>query len=364
MAAMPYGKAPEDGGATILCVEDEDDLRADLAEELAEAGYRVLEARDAIEAFDRLATARPDLILCDINLPDRNGYEILRVLRDQHPEMADVPFVFLTALGDPREVVEGKLSGADDYLVKPVDFDIMLATIDARLRQVARIKARAARDLDQLRAALAGLQRDARRDALPAVSQALDYVALGIILLDRQANVVFANRAARTLSSEADGLFMGTALGSARAAETQDLKEAIRRAPSSAEDGEAHVACLRFTRPSGRRDLLLLVCPLSRPMGDGDPNDPVAIVLVSDPERRPHVPADVLASLFGLTPTEADIALRLAEGNRLSDIAAQLNVSQTTIAYHMRNLFQKTETNRQADLVALVLAGPMAMALG
>ncbi|WP_168201391.1 helix-turn-helix transcriptional regulator [Qingshengfaniella alkalisoli] len=63
--------------------------------------------------------------------------------------------------------------------------------------------------------------------------------------------------------------------------------------------------------------------------------------------------------LFGLTPAEARVAGALANGARTVDVAKDLGVSQTTIAFHMRNLFQKTGTNRQADLVALILAGAM-----
>ena len=63
--------------------------------------------------------------------------------------------------------------------------------------------------------------------------------------------------------------------------------------------------------------------------------------------------------LFGLTPTEARVARALVDGDPLVDIASRLDVSQTTIAFHMRNLFQKTGTNRQADLVALILGGSM-----
>src|SRR5690554_486244 len=89
----------------ILCVEDEAALRRDMAEELDEAGYSVIEAANGTEALARLDAVRPDLILCDINMPDSNGYQVLEALRERHPDYADIPFVFLTALADPREVV-------------------------------------------------------------------------------------------------------------------------------------------------------------------------------------------------------------------------------------------------------------------
>ena len=65
---------------TILCVEDEADLRHDLVEELVAAGYRVIEAGDGLEALQKLETAQPDAILCDITMPELGGYELMAKL--------------------------------------------------------------------------------------------------------------------------------------------------------------------------------------------------------------------------------------------------------------------------------------------
>src|SRR5690606_6808851 len=107
----------------ILVVEDEQALRCDIVEELQEAGYRTLAAKDGEEALHLLAETTPDLLLCDITMPGLDGYDVLRRFRAQRPDLSATPFVFLTALSEPREVIEGKLQGADDYLVKPVDYD-------------------------------------------------------------------------------------------------------------------------------------------------------------------------------------------------------------------------------------------------
>jgi DNA-binding NarL/FixJ family response regulator len=353
----------------ILCVEDEDDLRVDLVDELEEAGYSVIEARDGAQAVAQLDVIRPDLILCDVNMPGRNGYDVLHDLRRRRPELADVPFIFLTALADPREVIEGKRAGADDYLVKPIDFDLMLATIEARLRQVSRMRKKVETEIDRMREALQGLGAKAAQDSFRGVCQALDYVTLGVVLLGGQAQILFANRAARSLARESDGLLLEETITSSRAQDTKALRATVDAAIASSASGEDQVSCLSLPRPSGRRDLLLLACPLatSRAVegaieaGGEDAPTPAVVVFVSDPERRPRVPDDVLASLFGLTRAESQIAMKLAEGGRMEEIAASLNVSKTTVAYHMRNIFQKTDTHRQADLVALVLAGPMAM---
>jgi len=202
--------------AVILCVEDEDDLRRDIADELAEAGYEVIEACGGEVALALLETNRPDLILCDISMPGLNGYAVLRAVQAMGAEYADIAFVFLSALGDPREIVEGKRLGADDYLVKPIDYDLLLATVHARLRQIARIHS--------------------------------------------------------VHSAEAAG-----------------------------------------------------------------PDDATLI------------------AAFGLTPAEARVAVALTTGTPLAQISADFGISRTTVAFHMRNIFQKTGTSRQAGLVALLL---------
>src|SRR5690554_3056402 len=162
--------------ALILVVEDEKALRDDIVEELQEAGYRTMAAEDGNKALDLLAQETPDLLLCDITMPGLDGYGVLRRLRTQRPELTITPFVFLTALSEPQDIVKGKLQGADDYLVKPVDYDLMLATIGARLRQVDRIRNRHDDEMVSLRHRLAGLSGG-------GAEAALDLITLGIVLL-------------------------------------------------------------------------------------------------------------------------------------------------------------------------------------
>lgn len=200
----------------ILCIEDEAQLRRDIRDELVEAGYDVVEADNGKQALDKLARVCPDLVLCDISMPELNGYGVLEALQERGPEYAEIPFVFLSALADPRHIVDGKRLGADDYLVKPIDYDLLLATIEARLRQIARI-----------------------RSARPPVPTGSDIT--------------------------------------------------------------------------------------------------------------------MVAQSYGLTPAEIRTAQALTEGRKLTQIAADLGVSRSTVAFHMRNIFQKTDTGRQAELVALLL---------
>src|SRR5699024_8182520 len=124
-AGMIKRPQPPTNNAVILCVEDEQDLLRDIADELAEAGYETVQAANGDEALTRLQALRPDLILCDISLPGLGGFGLLEAVQTRGPEYADIPFVFLSAFSDPREVIEGKRLGADDYLIKPIDYDLL-----------------------------------------------------------------------------------------------------------------------------------------------------------------------------------------------------------------------------------------------
>ncbi|MCB1473775.1 MAG: response regulator [Rhodobiaceae bacterium] len=125
--------------STILCVEDEPQIRADLAEELADAGYEVLEASNGAEGIRMIVERKPDLVISDISMPGMSGYELLTELRRDHPGLAEMPFLFLSAFNERETVIEGIRLGADDFLTKPIDYEMLLTKVEAELRQASRI---------------------------------------------------------------------------------------------------------------------------------------------------------------------------------------------------------------------------------
>ncbi len=122
----------------ILCIEDDRETAELIAEELIERGYDVTVARDGGEGFAAIFKTMPDLILCDINMPVMSGFEVLEHLAKIAPRFGNMPFVFLTALTDRNNQLKGRRLGADDYVTKPIDFDVLDAIIKARLAHVAR----------------------------------------------------------------------------------------------------------------------------------------------------------------------------------------------------------------------------------
>lgn len=336
---------------SILCVEDEADLRADLCEELEAAGYVVFQASDGREALALLRASRPDLVVCDITMPNMSGLDLLAHVRAE-PDLADLPFIFLTALADRRDIIAGKAAGVDDYLTKPIDYDLMLITVAARLEQVARVKGAAIKDKSD-----GGLARS----ALLGANEALHRVAVGIFLLDAERHVVFRNRRAEELLEEADGLSVSHEglLRGEKPPQTQALRLILDAAISRATEGvRTATEAVALTRTSGRRALFAVACPLGR--GPARPGEPVVGLFVSDPERRYNGAAEAVAQLYGLSPAETRLALALSRGLRLDEIADEFGISRNTVSYTMKNLFRKTETDRQADLISLFIASPVA----
>jgi DNA-binding NarL/FixJ family response regulator len=122
----------------ILCVEDDLETATLLAEEFGERGYEVTLAHDGQAGFAAVLKLKPDIVLCDVSMPVMSGFELLDRLVELTPRFASMPFIFLTALGDRDNQLKGRRLGADDYIVKPIDFEILDTIIRARLAKVAR----------------------------------------------------------------------------------------------------------------------------------------------------------------------------------------------------------------------------------
>jgi DNA-binding NarL/FixJ family response regulator len=117
---------------TILVIEDEPQMRRNIVSILRMEGYEAFEAENGRMGIVLASRQRPDLIVCDVMMPELDGYGVLRALQDD-PATMTIPFLFLTAKSSPADVREGMNLGADDYLVKPVRRMDLLAAIRARL---------------------------------------------------------------------------------------------------------------------------------------------------------------------------------------------------------------------------------------
>lgn len=122
----------------VLCIEDEPEILADIVDELRDHGFAVEEARSAEAALPMVEAQMPDLIVCDMQMPGMSGRDLLELLRAREDAVGEVPFVFLTAFGDRKTMLDGRRAGADDYLVKPIDYDLLIATVESHLANARR----------------------------------------------------------------------------------------------------------------------------------------------------------------------------------------------------------------------------------
>ena len=122
----------------ILCVEDDHETASLIAEELIDRGYEVCLARDGRDGFAAILKQDPDLVLSDISMPGMSGFELLERVTALAPRFRHMPFVFLTALTARDNELKGRQLGADDYVTKPIDFDMLETIIQARLAGVSR----------------------------------------------------------------------------------------------------------------------------------------------------------------------------------------------------------------------------------
>ncbi len=164
-------------GATILLVEDNEDLRENASLVLNLEGYHVFPARDGLEALQMLlrGDCKPDLIVSDISMPNMDGYQFFEAIH-KIPDLRVVPFIFLTARGSAHDIRFGKQLGVDDYLPKPFNADDFLIAVASKLKRTQEIRDHAEQALD-----------NARRDMVQLLSHELrtpiTYVAGGFALL-------------------------------------------------------------------------------------------------------------------------------------------------------------------------------------
>lgn len=118
----------------ILVVDDEPEIVEFITYNLKSKGYLVSSAKDGVEAIRKAKDFRPNLILLDVMMPNKDGIETIKELRN-NPEFDDTAIIFLTALNDMKHEIEGLSTGADDYITKPIKPELLVTRIGSALRR-------------------------------------------------------------------------------------------------------------------------------------------------------------------------------------------------------------------------------------
>jgi DNA-binding CsgD family transcriptional regulator len=185
---------------------------------------------------------------------------------------------------------------------------------------------------------------------------ALDAVSTPILLLGRRGTVIGVNAAAAALVSKKDGLLLTRdGISAERPSEAQALHHLLKQVTIPQPDGSWKSAgALKVSRRSGAPLNVVMSAPSRKSSFIAD-HRVFALMFVNDPDQRPVPAPSVLQMLFGLTPSEARVALHLAEGQDLRTACDEFSITYATGRAHLRNIFQKVGVRRQAELSSLIL---------
>lgn len=188
----------------------------------------------------------------------------------------------------------------------------------------------------------------------------LNLVPLGVILTDENCRLILVNRAAEKILTEHDGLKLNhDTVVATSSRESRALRKLVSDAVHSSPSGECRpCAAMTVSRTSSRRAYEIVVVGLPVKTVIHRPFTMVAVLFIGQQDVENATVEPVIAGLYGLTPAESRLAAKLMRGRSLSQISSELQITRETARTHLRNIFSKTQTNRQSELVRLLVAGP------
>jgi DNA-binding NarL/FixJ family response regulator len=284
---------------------------------------------DPLAAVAAMRGSPFDVVVSDMKMPGLTGIEMVVAMRAAAPGAA---YIMLTGTADLRTAIDA-INRADvfRFFTKPCPAFLLAEGIAD---------------------ALAARRPPDRPSGHSIGEAALDRLPVGVLVVDGANHILFMNRRGAALCAEEDGLLLGSGrqCRAAATAETAALHAAVAEALRN-----GTTTALSVARPSMKRPYSVLISPLTE---TGAQDTPSAALYVSDPDDLPLVPPDQLGRLLDLTPAEARIAHSLALGHSLDEAAAASGVTVSTARTYLKQVFVKTGTARQAELVKLVLGLP------
>jgi len=188
-------------------------------------------------------------------------------------------------------------------------------------------------------------------------SSTMDRMLVGTVVFDESGLVLRTNAVASGVLAEKDGIRINqNRLHAEFAAEDRELQRLVKMALT--ESGAVPIVPqpMTVTRPSGRSSLGVLVRPVPAGEWSEERHRPAAVAFIRDPERKWQLSLEMVRQLFGLTGSEAALALLLANGFTLDEAAVELGIRKNTIRAHLRSIFAKTGVRRQTTLIHLLLS--------
>lgn len=310
-----------------------------LTSNISKPVMELMHVPEAEALLNQRSAADADIILLDADCTGDQEYETLKALRATFP---DLPVVLLT--DDEDNIGQFAIrNGAQDYLIRN-----QLTATGLGRSLVSAIERQRGQQSPSDTAPL-----------LESATAVLNRLPMGVILVTAASQVLFFNGKAKTYLDRKDGLIVDTNryCRAQNASENKQLTELLNNAlsPSGAEKQEGDFA-MSVSREQNDAPLTVMVAPIGTGVaGKG------AVLFVTDPSEPVELSIEAICRLYGLTPAEGRLALGLTNGRKLDDLAEEWGVSMHTVRSQLRQIFRKTDTSRQSELVKLILTGPAAL---
>lgn len=294
----------------------------------------------------RVAAERYDVTLLHFGVLDEKSINRIKTLYG-HVEWR--PIIVVSDDENDEMILTAVRIGADDFLMgKHLDARLLARSLLFAIERTTRSRKRAG--------------FPAYREIRHTAGGIMDRLPMGVILVSAEGRILMINRKAREIAAMKDGFEVkkdGT-IHTSRPAETKALFQLIKKTATTDDDALESEFALSLSRPSLKQPLLLLVSPVGGSADGGDRSGGAAI-FISDPEDSVEISPTVLSRLYGLTHAESRILNGLCQGLRLETLAEDLAITVNTVRHHLKQIFRKTETKRQSELIKLVLTGPAAI---
>ncbi len=332
----------------ILFVDDERRILAGLKRRLRhKAGlWDMLFVDNPNEAIEIVSQSDIAVVIADMVMPGMSGLAMIKTMRATSPRSR---FLMLTGSADLQTAMDAINEAAVfRFYTKPADTDLLIEGIEQALADRPIVQD-------------APSQLIQNGDMSHIGIAALNHLNVGVIVTDSNCRVRFANRIGGILLSEQDGLMLssGEICRACSVEETNTLHGLVRTACGSLADVD--IPALALSRPSDKRPLAVVVLPIkiNAAMKSGEEEgSALASLFVSDPERRPPPPPHVLEKHLDISPAEARLVSVIAQGQSMDEAAESCGITIATARSYLKQIFAKTGTNRQAELVKLVMTSP------
>ena len=341
----------------ILIIDDEDTIRNNIKEFLIFKGFNVISAKDGVEGIQKAIKFQPNLIVCDVMMPNIDGHEVYTTLQDIS-STAGIPFIFLTAKVQTADIRNGMQLGADDYITKPFSFKDLLLSINIRLKKIKQFEKLNKEKFDAItKTTLSGIFIYLNNKIIFANTQFISSIGyskqeinnlnLENLITNKQERLLFIKNFKDCTIGIQDSFQFSFII-------TKKNKELIKIklfGKSIRIKGKFGIICNTIEiedKPTINQKYINQVKDKFSDINNPITNDFIKYI----ENKHKKEPENTTKELCDISTREEEILKLICEGYTNKEIAEKLFISKRTVEGHRTNLLLKTNTKNTANLVA------------